>query len=133
MRSVTLSAKARGLSPEEIEKVRAVLRNPELAARLEHIVSRDYREATEIVERAVKYASILKSNEIRFKANDNKDYFIQVDNKNPGSVYNSLAYEVFNTLYPHIEPNEEELCGLTDSEYLKYINASKKLWQEDIE
>lgn len=133
MRSITLTAKASGLSPQEIEKVRSILRNPELAAKLEHIVSRDHRTATEIIERAVKSTSILSSTEIRFKADNGKEYYVSVNRNKPGNIYNSLAYEVYINLFPYNEPSEDELCSLTNAEYITFLNNNKKLWVEDVE
>lgn len=135
MRSITVTAKASGLSPQEIEKVRSVLRNPELAAKLEHIVSRGHRTATEIIERAETATGILNCTDIRFKADNGKEYYLCVNRNKPGNIYNSLAYQVYTELFPYNEPSEEELISLTDDDYLKYLNIDsiKKQWVEDVE
>lgn len=136
-RTATLSIKVCGLSNIEIERVRSLasVKVAELKREVDKILERPTLSATSIIERSKSF--VLVSSDIRFRANDDKDYYFEVKphNQTPGSVYNSLAWNVFCELYPDCSPDDDSLYNLTDDDYLKYLNIDsiKKQWVEDAE
>ncbi len=136
-RTATLSVRVNGLSNIEIERVRAIasLKVAELKKEVDKILERPVIQATEIIDHSNKFA--LVSSDIRFRANDGKEYYFDVKphNQTSGSIYNSLAWNVFCELYPDCSPDEDSLYNLTNEDYLKYLNIDsiKKQWIEDVE
>ncbi|NOS85264.1 MAG: hypothetical protein HOP31_09005 [Ignavibacteria bacterium] len=136
-RTATLSVRVNGLSNIEIERVRAIaaIKTAELRREVDKILERPILSATELIEHTNKFA--LVSSDIRFKANDGKEYYFEVKphNQTNGSIYNSLAWNVFCELYPDCIQDDDTLYNLTNEDYLKYLNIDsiKKQWVEDVE
>ena len=108
-------------------------RIPGLRLSIQKIIDRP--TVTEIIERATLPSSILVSSDIRFKANDGIEYYFECKPRNntAGSVYNSLAWEVFTELNRYTEPNDDDLFYLTDADYMAYLNMYPSKWIEDVE
>ncbi len=108
-------------------------RIPGLRLSIQRIIDRPV--ATEIIERATSSCSILVSNDIRFKASDGREYYFECKPRNntAGSIYNSLAWEVFTELNRYTEPNDDDLFNLTDADYIAYLNMYPSKWIEDLE
>jgi len=94
---------------------------PQLRLSINRIINKPV--ATEITERSQTTHGKLSESQVLFKANDGMDYYVDVK---------FIAHEVFTAAYPMIEPNEDDIAGLTDQDYLNYLNNNFKLWKADI-
>lgn len=136
-RTATLSVKVNGLTNIEIERVRAIaaIKTAELKREVDKILERPNLVATEIID--FPRSSVLVATDINFRANNGKEYYFEAKphNSTPGSIYNTLAWQVCGELYPECDRDEDTLYNLTGDDYIKYLNLDfvKKQWKEDTE
>jgi len=134
-RTATLSVRVKGLSNIEIERVRSLAsaKVAELKLEINKILERPALSATELID----HTNSRLATDIRFKANDGKEYYFEVKphNSTPASLYNTLAWNVFAELFQDCMPDNDSLCNLSIEDYLNYLNLPyiKKQWVEDVE